>query len=187
MNADNQITIHSHTGCTPTVGSGGQSGQTASDSQTDCGAGGGSDGCGVVDTNANNYGSAFNAVGGGVYALLWSDSQIAVWQWSAGGVPSDITSGAPNPSGWGEPAANWAGCQFNEYIQNNQLIIDTTFCGDWAGTVWADTPGSPNACAEGVATCNCASLASSCNQYVAENPEAFDEGYWLINSINVYQ
>lgn len=187
MYADNQITIHSHTGCSPTVGSGGQSGQTASDSQTDCGDGGGADGCGVVDTNAGNYGNAFNAAGGGVYALLWSNSQITVWQWTAGNVPGDIASGAPNPSGWGTPVANWAGCAFNNFFSASQIIVDTTFCGDWAGNVWGDTPPAPDACASGVATCNCASLASSCDQYVAQNPAAFDEAYWLINSIKVYQ
>lgn len=205
MNADNQMTLHTNTGCTPSIGGAGrQTGVVAPNTETDCGAGNAAIGCGVVDPNGASYGSGFNTAGGGVYATLLSSSGIQIWMWNAGGVPGDVKNGAPNPSGWGEPVAAWGtGCNYGAAFSSMQIvslyslypfyhsilltwlwIINTAFCGAWAGNVWANT-ASP--CAAGVATCNCASLASSCNTYVAENPSAFDEAYWLINSIQVYQ
>lgn len=53
-------------------------------------------------------------------------------------------------------------------------IIDTTFCGDWAGATWSSTP-------------TCAALAPSCEAYVQNNPAAFADMYWLINSLRVYR
>lgn len=42
----------------------------------------------------------------------------------------------------------------------------------WAGNVWGSS--------------GCASLASSCNAYVAGNPGAFGPAYWSINSVKTY-
>jgi hypothetical protein len=33
----------------------------------------------------------------------------------------------------------------------------------------------------------CSSKARDCRTYVAQNPAAFSEAYWLFNSIKVYQ
>lgn len=52
-------------------------------------------------------------------------------------------------------------------------MFDITFCGSWAGDVWAS--GS------------CASKSSSCISYVQNNPSAFTETYWSVNSLKVYQ
>lgn len=54
-----------------------------------------------------------------------------------------------------------------------QMIFNTTFCGDWAGKIWSK--GS------------CAAKAPTCENYVMNNPEAFDEAYWLVNSVKTYQ
>jgi hypothetical protein len=53
-------------------------------------------------------------------------------------------------------------------------VFDTTFCGDWAGSVWS-----------GDAVC--ASEAPSCQSFVQNNPSAFTDAYWLVNSLKVYQ
>ncbi len=55
-----------------------------------------------------------------------------------------------------------------------QQVFDTTFCGDWAGAVWSSSP-------------TCSGLASTCQDYVQNNPSAFANAYWLINSLQVYQ
>jgi hypothetical protein len=52
-------------------------------------------------------------------------------------------------------------------------VFDITFCGDWAGNVWSSS--------------SCASKASTCNSYVQNNPSAFTDTYWRINSLKVYQ
>jgi len=169
--SQNQMTIHTQPGCVPSVGAGGQSG--AITANADCGAGGGAVGCGVFNTNPAGWGSAFNAAGGGVYAMEWTGSAIQIWYWPQGQVPDDIESGAPYPESWGQPVANWVGCNFGALMDNMNIIINTSFCGNWAGAVWGAS--------------SCSSLASQCYQYVAANPQAYSEAYWLINSIKVYQ
>jgi hypothetical protein len=53
-------------------------------------------------------------------------------------------------------------------------VFDTTFCGDWAGNVWSgDTV--------------CGSQAPSCQSFVQNNPSAFTDAYWLVNSLKFYQ
>jgi hypothetical protein len=56
---------------------------------------------------------------------------------------------------------------------NHNIVFDTTFCGDWAGSVWSSNP-------------TCSQKAASCQDYVAGNPGDFADAYWLINSVKVY-
>jgi hypothetical protein len=169
-----QITLHTAPGCTVS-NSGSAAGTTTLES--DCSAGNSNTGCGVSTTNSNAYGAGFNAAGGGVYAMQWASSGIYVWFWQRGSIPSDITSGSPDPSGWKSPIAAFSGngCDFDTTFTEHSLVFDTTFCGDWAGQSSTWDSGS------------CASVASTCNDYVANNPAAFVDAYWLINSVKVYQ
>lgn len=167
------ITLHTAAGCTINT-AGSQAGTQLTNS--DCNANNGNDGCGVTTTTANAYGNAFNSVGGGVYAMQWESSGIYVWFFQRGSIPSDITSGHPVTGNWGLPIVAFnggSGCNIDSFFANENIVFDTTFCGDWAGSVWGS--GS------------CASLASSCQTYVAGNPGAFSNAYWEINSVKVYQ
>ncbi|KAF2503039.1 mixed-linked glucanase precursor [Lophium mytilinum] len=170
LNTYDQVTLHTSAGCVPSVGSGGMSGTPTGNA--DCGASGGYTGCGVVSGSATSYGTAFDANGGGVYATLWTSSGIEVWYFPANSVPGDIKSGTPNPAGWGQPIANYAGCNFDAQFQNMNIIFDITFCGDWAGSVWSSS--------------SCASINPSCPAYVASEPQSFADQYWLVNSVKVY-
>jgi hypothetical protein len=120
LNTYDQITLHTSSGCVPSVGSGGQTG--SSTGNADCGAGGGYTGCGVISNDATSYGTAFNANGGGTYATLWTSTGIKVWYFASRNVPSDIKSGNPNPAGWGTPTANFGGCNFDSFFKNLQLV-----------------------------------------------------------------
>jgi hypothetical protein len=120
-------------------------------------------GCGVGATTPHSYGSSFNSIGGGVYATSWTSEYIKIWFFPRNAIPADITSGNPNPSGWGLPQANMAGdCDIDAHFGYMQLIFDTTFCGDWAGSVWSTDKV-------------CRRLAPTCNSYVAKNPGVFSE------------
>ncbi|KAK7521320.1 mixed-linked glucanase precursor [Phyllosticta citriasiana] len=171
LQSTNQMTLHTTAGCTVTVGEGGQSGSSGSNN---CNDNSGYNGCPVYSNTGNSYGTGFNSAGGGVYATFWNGGSIQMWYWPRSSVPSDITNGSPAPSGWGTPMAHFAGCAFDNYIKNNNIVFDTTFCGQWAGNVWSSS--------------NCPSTTgySSCNDYVANNPGAFANSYWLINSLKVY-
>jgi hypothetical protein len=168
------VTLHTSSGCTMQ-----STGAVASSvlESGDCGAGNGHTGCSTTTTNSSNYGSGFNAVGGGVYAMEWTSQAIQVYFFPrASGIPSDITSGSPNPSSWTKPIAAFSGsgCNIDQHFKNHNIVFDTTFCGQWAGQVWG-------------ANAKCSALASTCNDYVAKTPSAFASSYWLVNSVKVYQ
>ena len=69
----------------------------------------------------------------------------------------------------------WLSYEHDSY-NSLSITFDTTLCGDWAGdsSVWA-------------ADAECSAKASSCEEYVANNPSAFVDAYWLFNSIKLYQ
>lgn len=169
----NDITLHTSAGCT--INTAGSQGGTVL-SNSNCNDGNAGTGCGVTTTTAHAYGTSFNNNGGGVYAMQWESSGVYVWFWPHGSVPADITNGAPVTGNWGLPIVAFnggSGCTVDDHFYNQQIVFDTTFCGQWAGAVWGSS--------------SCSSLASSCNAYVAGNPSAFQQSYWLVNSIKVYQ
>lgn len=172
LQSTNQITLHTAPGCTIN-GSGSVSSTTIVTSN--CNQDNAGTGCSYATASTNNYGAGFNSGGGGVYAMQWEESGIFVWFWPRSSIPSDITSGNPNPTGWGTPLAAFqgSGCDFTTAFANLNIVFDTTFCGSWAGAVWSS--GS------------CASYASTCKAYVDATPSAFTAGYWLINYIKIYQ
>ncbi|CAD0025199.1 unnamed protein product [Aureobasidium pullulans] len=121
---------------------------------------------------------ASNANGGGVYAMQWTSEFMKVWFFPRNGIPASITSGSPSPAlDFGTPVGNFDGgsCDIDSHFINHRMIFDTTFCGDWAGSVYDQT------------SCPMASGgASGCVNYVAQNPKAFSEAYWEVNYIKVF-
>jgi len=164
----NQVTLHTNNGCQMNVGRS-MSG-TALQNNCDVVATGNA-GCGVKVNSGGSYGSGFNSQGGGVYAMERTDSDIRIWYFAKNNVPSDLRSANPNPCGWGAPVADFplgGNCNKNHFGAHN-IVFDITFCGDWAAAVFGQT--CPN--------------KGSCNDYVGQNPAAFKETYWLINSLRI--
>ncbi|KJR89950.1 uncharacterized protein SPSK_06006 [Sporothrix schenckii 1099-18] len=127
-------------------------------------------GCGVTaPATANTYGTAFNRVGGGVYAALLEADQLRVWHWPRGSVPADVQQGAPDPSlasNWGRPLAVFSqangGCDVAANFHTLTLILNTDFCGiNQANGIW----NNDAACA----------AYPTCEAFVASHPEAFNE------------
>ncbi|OCK93757.1 glycoside hydrolase family 16 protein [Cenococcum geophilum 1.58] len=170
----NAMTLHTGPGCSIT-NTGGFSGSiTTSNCDIDAADQSTNAGCQIMESATNSYGAGLNSNNGGVYATLWNSNAITIYFFPRGTIPSDIASGSPNPSGWGTPAAVFkGGCDISSKFKSQQIVFDTTFCGDWAGAVWSS--GS------------CASKASTCNAFVENNPSAFANAYWSINSLKVYQ
>lgn len=132
-------------------------------------------GCAITTSDTRSYGSGFNANGGGVYATEWTSEAISIWFFPRGSIPSDITSNNPSPANWGLPSARFAApCDIDQHFSNQRIVINTALCGDWAGAVW-DTDAT------------CSSKASTCQEFVQNNPTAFQNAYWIINSLKVYQ
>ncbi|CZR53905.1 related to mixed-linked glucanase precursor MLG1 [Phialocephala subalpina] len=172
----NTVTLHTSSGCTMTSTG---SLPTSNLTGTNCNAGNGNDGCGFQTTSTTGYGTGFNAQGGGVYAMEWTSSSIKVWNFARTAIPANIASGSPDPTTWGTPTSAFGsgsngGCNIDQHFTQHNIVFDTTFCGDWAGNVWTESA-------------TCSKLAPTCAGYVAANPSAFAEAYWLINSVKVYQ
>lgn len=129
-------------------------------------------GCGTMDRDSESYGQGFNSMGGGVYATEWTSSAIKIWFFPRSQISHDILAGMPDPSKWGTPAAQFAGdCNIDTHFQNLQIVINTTFCGVWAGAEWNPV---------------CTDKARTCEDFVAQSPGEFEHAFWLIKSIKVY-
>ena len=79
----------------------------------------------------SSYGTAFNEVGGGVYATLIENNAIRVWHWPRSEIPTDITAGKPAPSLWGQPVGDLAGysggCDVSKMF-HTQTIVSSPPC-----------------------------------------------------------
>lgn len=171
----NKCSLHTGSNCTmPSSGS-----MTGTVDGTDCYAyDNGNAGCGVKINDNKSYGPQFNNNGGGWYAIERRSTYIKIffWERTSSSVPSDVKSpgSSINTSNWGTPAAYFPNthCDFSTHFGAHNIIINLTFCGDWAGSssVYADS-GCP----------------STCNTYVNDNPSAFKNAYFEFNSLNIYQ
>ncbi|KAH8833270.1 glycoside hydrolase family 16 protein [Flagelloscypha sp. PMI_526] len=169
----NQYTLHTSAGCTASTSgpvSGTQLGTKCESSGAD------NSGCAFKDEDQKSYGEFFNRQAGGVYAHLWDSTGIKIWRFSRKEVPEDILSRDPQPSTWGEPAAEFSNdtCDMKEHFKGHSLVINTTLCGDFAGSAY---PGPE----EGGRTCK-----GSCADAVAD-PNNFTYARWMIRNVAVYQ
>ncbi|KAL4068247.1 glycoside hydrolase family 16 protein [Scleroderma yunnanense] len=183
---NNQATIHTSDGCSLPTSSTSQlniagtvvGGTNCAADQTN------NQGCGVRSNSNTTFGSGFNSIGGGVYAMLWQDSGIQVYFFPRGSIPSDITAGAPQPNNWPTPMASWPStdCNMASHFYNHSVIFDTTLCGDWAGSAWTGTgiPGQDQSCAQ-------LTGYSSCASFVQNSGASFSEAYWEVSSVEIYQ
>jgi len=175
-----QTTLHTSDGCTQSSSNApfsgtwgtGSNGQPCTNCWIDAPNQYSNQGCGIVGAKGS-YGTSFNSQGGGVYAVEWTGDHIQSFYFPRNGIPGDIASSNPNPGGWGKPYAYFAlgGSCPNNHFNNMNMVFDLTFCGDWAGGVFASM--CPN--------------MGACNTYVQNNPKDFDEAYWQVNYVHVYQ
>jgi len=183
---NNQATIHTNVGCTLASSSANTlaiSGNVIDG--TDCAAlTTGNQGCGIRASTANSYGANFNSNGGGVYAMKWDTTGIAIYFFPRGSIPDDITAEAPQPDSWGAAQARWpaASCDPFKFFSNHNAIFDTTLCGDWAGGVWnaAGIPGQEQSCAQRTGF-------TTCEAFVRAKGDSMLEAYWEVKSVKLYQ
>ncbi|KAF8646280.1 hypothetical protein AX16_007289 [Volvariella volvacea WC 439] len=169
----NAITLHTGPGCTMP----GSRQMTGTPSFLDCNAFvNGNAGCGVKLTSALSYGPTFNNNGGGWYVIERTDNFIRGWFWARndGSVPAAVRNGEATitTDGFRVPDAYFpnTSCNLASQFQENNIIINLTFCGDWAGNVYGQS-GCPGTCVD----------------YVNNNPGAFRNAYFDIASVRVYE
>ncbi|KDN41962.1 glycoside hydrolase family 16 protein [Tilletiaria anomala UBC 951] len=187
----NLVSIHTSSGCSlssssaSTLGYSGElmlgSSGTSCDSLTT-----NNQGCSIMSTTSGDYGVQYNADGGGVHAMLWdADEGISIWFFPRASIPSDVSSGTPDPTGWPTPTGRWpaTSCTMSSFFWNHVAIFTNTLCGDWAGasSVWSTAMnGQTQSCAAKTGVASCA-------DYMHGNSTDLSEAYWLINSVKIYQ
>lgn len=94
-------------------------------------------GCTVADKNANSYGEAFAAAGGGVYVTEFTNEFIKIWFKSRADVPKELTADAKtlDTSVLGTPTAWYSNsaCDIPKFFAEQRLLLTITLCGTWAG------------------------------------------------------
>ncbi|GLB34452.1 putative glycoside hydrolase family 16 protein [Lyophyllum shimeji] len=168
----NSVTLHTGPGCTMPA----WRRETGTSTQLDCNAAvNGNTGCGVKLNTEQSYGPRFNAAGGGWYAVERTPTFIKVWFWSRNdwSVPADVRNGNDNVNtdSWGIPSAFFPNdsCDIEQHFNEHNIIINLTFCGDWAGSVY------PSSC------------PSTCVDQVNNNPADFENAYFDLASLRVYE
>lgn len=181
--AYNAMTLHTDPGCNVNNATTSFQGRLLN---TDCNTNTAFTGCSIAAFDQNKIGTTqsrvatagfnFNKQNGGVYVHDWQPDGITVWMFPHGGLPADLVAGTPDPSTWTQkPLAKFTGgCDFSTAFKDMQLIINLTFCGSWASKTWESDGAAKRT---GVATCN---------EYVANNPQAFEDAYFDIASIKTY-
>lgn len=139
-------------------------------------------GCGIKDNRTASYGAGLNENSGGVYAMRWEQATgIQIWFFPRNHLPADLSSATHTTdaavitmANWGTPVADYPfGSNCNGTLfKDMKIVINLTFCGRWAGKQ---------------TTYSGAGCPSECNLYVENTPHAFDEAYWDINYLRVYQ
>ncbi|KAJ7258421.1 concanavalin A-like lectin/glucanase domain-containing protein, partial [Mycena haematopus] len=143
----NQMALHTTAGCVQPVGVA-QSGNAIIHNCNDSS----SSGCTVAETKPNSYGAGFAANQGGVWGLQFDVSGIFMWFWPRTAVPGSIGQATPNGTmsltDWGIPSAAYpaSGCNITEFFPAQQLIIDITLCGLWAGLPSIYSESCPGDC-----------------------------------------
>ncbi|KAF9051531.1 family 16 glycosyl hydrolase [Panaeolus papilionaceus] len=171
----NRMAWHTKAGCsidTKTQFTGNVSTGPSGEPHTDCESNGSTKGgCGIADWSKASYGEFFESQGGGVLAMKWDENDISVWSFFRAAIPDDIKQGIPTPASWGPPSARLdsSKCDIPNYFSNHTVIINITFCGDWAGNTYATTE-CPGTCVERMM-----------------DPANFVNATWSINSFKVYQ
>eukprot|EP01119_Soliformovum_irregulare_P003953 TRINITY_DN14982_c0_g1_i1.p1 TRINITY_DN14982_c0_g1~~TRINITY_DN14982_c0_g1_i1.p1 ORF type:complete len:306 (-),score=70.62 TRINITY_DN14982_c0_g1_i1:40-957(-) len=169
-NTANQMTLHSGNGCEMPWSGRNETGRVVAincDAHVNNNAG-----CGVLSTQPNSFGEGFSSAGGGAYAMEYTEKGVKTWFFTKSRMPRDIASNEPNPEWWPIPDAHFPfdGECSSRHFGNQKMVFDLTFCGDWAGSAYRSS-GCPG----------------ECNEYVANNPNAFEGYYFGIRSLKVYQ
>ncbi|KAJ6509852.1 concanavalin A-like lectin/glucanase domain-containing protein [Mycena vulgaris] len=143
----NQMALHSYAGCVQPANVS-QSGQTILHNCNDTTA----SGCTVAETKPNSFGSGFAQAGGGAFALQFDVSGVYMWFWGRANIPASIKNASASTTmdlaDWGTPSAAYpaAGCNITEFFPAQELVVDITLCGLWAGIPDIYTSSCPGSC-----------------------------------------
>lgn len=136
---NNQYALHTLPGCSQTPGAW----QTGQSGTMDCST---ASGCIVAEAAPNSYNEGFAQAGGGVWATQFDVAGIFIWFWSRANIPQSIlhatSTSAIDITDFGTPSASYPAysCNIPQFFSAQQLVLDITLCGQWAGLSQFYTP-----------------------------------------------
>ncbi|KAF9268860.1 hypothetical protein L218DRAFT_535714 [Marasmius fiardii PR-910] len=159
-----------------------------------------SSGCTVIETLGNSYGPGFAAIGGGIYATQFDVSGIFIWFFPRTSIPSSLLQSSQSStlslSDWGPPSASYPSqtCNIPQYFTPQNLVLDITLCGIWAGAPEEYLPACGSSTASGTSnqggqqTGQGQAGASKCytDNVVGQGSPKFDNAYFEINYVRTY-
>ncbi|KAF1965701.1 glycoside hydrolase family 16 protein [Bimuria novae-zelandiae CBS 107.79] len=117
-----------------------------------------------------------------VVALQVESERIRIWHFKKTEVPADLNSASPNPDAWTKaPTVHITpkSCDFHKAFNLFHIVINTSFCGSWAGDDFNNT-NYAGQCAQQTGV-------NDCKTWVAQHPSDFVNTFWEINSIKLFQ
>ncbi|KAJ9107734.1 hypothetical protein QFC21_001195 [Naganishia friedmannii] len=177
--AGNQMALHTSDGCTLVKDT--SAPFTGAVNYTNCYVeANDNSGCTVIDGNSTTYGEAFATAGGGVWVTEFATTGISIWFFSRANVPAAVSSAnsSIDTTKLGERTAFWSpnGCDVSTYFKPQELVLDITLCGDWAGQ--ASTLTSTG--------CPALTGTSTCYTTYVLDANNYDTAYFEIQYIKVY-
>ncbi|KAK3386643.1 putative endo-1,3(4)-beta-glucanase, partial [Podospora didyma] len=118
-------------------------------------------------------------------ATQWTSTVFRVWTWPANKAPADALSGEPNPASWGLPtfSVDSSSCDIDRAFKDMRLVLNIDFCGDAAGNegLWGWTTNNlPGYCSGKTGY-------GWCPDYVNSHAGEYEEVYWKVKDIRVFQ
>ncbi|KAG7098526.1 hypothetical protein E1B28_000465 [Marasmius oreades] len=185
----NQYALHTLPGCVHSP-----SPQKGTTREVDCSV---PSGCTVMEASGNSYGPGFAVAGGGVYATQFDVTGIYIWFFPRSSIPSSLLQSSNSPSlslsDWGPPSASYPSksCNIPQFFSPQNLVLDITLCGIWAGDPVNYLP-----------TCGNSGGGSTSNQggqpgqggptqcyldnVVGQGSPKYDNAYFEINHVRAY-
>ncbi|KAG8838593.1 hypothetical protein FS842_010068 [Serendipita sp. 407] len=172
--SQNQMALHTVAGCSQAEGIT----QTGTTNVRNCDAEGSNGaGCTVMDPSPNSYGAPFAAAGGGVWVTEFAETGVNIWFFSRNDVPASLATDSVDIASLGTPTAAYpsSSCNPSQYFKEQEIVIDITLCGDWAGvkTVLEST-------------CPALNGTNTCYTTYVLDPKNYDTAYFEMASVKLF-
>ncbi|KAF4511717.1 hypothetical protein G6O67_003489 [Ophiocordyceps sinensis] len=140
-------------------------------------------GCQTEETEETEN-SIWGSPEGGTQALFWTSEEIKIYTWPHGKEPDNVHDDEIDTDAWSAttPSLHLKTCDIDRAFQPQTIVLDVDFCGIPAGTTFWTKPDH-----KGESTCYDTTKVPTCDKYVAENPEAFNEVYFQFKDIRHFR
>ncbi|KAK2612999.1 hypothetical protein QQS21_000928 [Conoideocrella luteorostrata] len=122
---------------------------------------------------------------GGIQALEWTREYLKIFTWLNDKAPSGLDKDEIDTSSWGKPSVHIqkSRCDIDRAFKDQRILFTLPMCGNPPGNeeFWHKIDGGSGK------TCDKVTNSSTCEDYVAKNPEAFKDFYFQIKDLRLFK